>query len=87
MGAQSFCDVIPVPSKEADGIADGDKLQAELHLTAKPDVIPDDAIFSRVGAALPNWTAEQERAGLHRHMPIRIDGAWNGDLVEEVEEI
>jgi len=60
VGADSFCDVIPVPSKEADWLADGAKVQAELDLTAEPDVISDDAIFGRVGAAVPNLTAKQE---------------------------
>ena len=83
----SLGDVILVPSKEADGFSDGNKVEAELNLAAKPDVIPDDAIFGRVGATLPNLTTKQEGAGLHRHMPIGIDGAWNGDLVEEVEEV
>jgi hypothetical protein len=50
----SFCDVIPVPSKEADWLADGDKVQAELHLTAEPNVIADNAVFVRVGTTFPN---------------------------------
>ncbi len=84
---EAFGDVVFVPSEESDRFADGDKLQAELHLAAEPDVIPDDAIFGRVGAALPNLTTKQEGAGLDRHMPVGIDGAGNGDLVEEVEKV
>jgi len=87
VGAEAFCNVVLVPGEESDGFADGDKLQAELHLAAEPDVIPDNAIFGWVGATLPNLTAEQERAGLDRHVPIGIDGAGNGDLVEEVEKV
>ena len=87
MGAQPFCDVVLVPGEESDGFADGDKLQAELNLTAEPDVIPDDAIFGRVGATFPNSTMKQEGAGLDRHVPVGIDGAGNSDLVEEVEEV
>ena len=87
MGAQPFCDVVLVPGEESYGFADGDELQAELHLTAEPDVIPDDAIFCRVGTALPNSSAEQEGAGLHWHVPIRIDGAGNRDLVEQVKKV
>ena len=87
VGADSFCDVVLVPGEDADGSAVGDKVQAELHLTAEPDVIPDDAIFCWVGATLPNLTTKQEGAGLDRHMPVGIDGEWNGDLVEEIEEV
>jgi hypothetical protein len=76
-----------VPSEESDGLADGDKLKAELHLAAKPDVIPDDAVFDRVGATFPNSSAEQEGTGLDRHVPVGVDRAWNSDLVEEIEEI
>ena len=83
----SLGDVILMPSEESDGFADCNKLEAELHLVAEPDVIPDDAIFGRVRATLPNLTAKQERAGLDRHMPIGIDEAGNSDLVEEIEEI
>ena len=83
----SFCDVIPVPSKEADWLADGGKVQAELDLTAEPDVIPDDAIFTRVGATFPGLLAKKKRAGLDRHVPIGIDGAGDGNLVEEIKEI
>ena len=54
---EAFGDVILVPSEESDGHADGDKLQAELHLAAEPDVITDDAIFGRVGATFPDFTA------------------------------
>ena len=50
-------------------------------------MIADDPIFGRVVATLPNWTTKQERAGLDRHMPIRIDGAGNRDLVEQVKEV
>ena len=60
MGAEAFGDVVLVPGEDADGSADGDKVQAELHLTAEPDVIPDDAIFGRVGATFPNLTTKQE---------------------------
>ena len=87
MRTEAFGDIVFVPSEESDGIPDRDKLQAALHLAAEPDVIPDDAIFGRVGAALPNLTMKQERAGLDRHVPIGIDGAGNSDLVEEVEEV
>ena len=87
MRTEAFGDVVLVPGEDADGSADGDKIQAELHLTAEPDVIPDDAIFGRIGGAFPNLATKQERAGLDRHVPIGIDGAGNGDLVEEVEEV
>ena len=60
MRAESFGDVILVPGEESDGFTDGDKLKAELHLAAEPDVIPDDAIFGRVGAALPNLATKEE---------------------------
>ena len=50
-------------------------------------MIAHDAVLSRVGATLPNSSAKQEGAGLNRHMPIRIDGAGNGDLVEQVKEV
>ncbi|PHX63352.1 MAG: hypothetical protein CK551_06455 [Planctomycetaceae bacterium] len=87
MGAEAFGNVVLMPWEKTDRFADGDKLQAELYLPAEPDVIPDNAIFGRVGAALPNLTTKQERAGLDRHMPVGIDRAGNGDLVEEVEEV
>ena len=76
-----------MPSEESDGLADGDKLKAELHLAAKPDVIPDDAVFDRVRAALPNSSAEQEGTGLDGHLVVGVDRARNSDLVEEVEEV
>ena len=64
MGAEAFGDVILVPGEESDGFTDGNEPQAEpqaeLHLPAEPDVISDDAIFGRVGAAVPNLTAKQE---------------------------
>jgi hypothetical protein len=50
-------------------------------------MITDDPIFGRVGTALPNLTSKQEGAGLDGHMPIRIDGAGNRGLVEEVKKI
>ncbi len=50
-------------------------------------MIPDDAIFGRVGTALPNLMMKQERAGLDRHMPVGINRTRDGDLVEEVEEV
>jgi len=84
---QAFGDVVLVPGEDADGYADGDKAQAELHLAAKPDMIADDPVVSRVGAAFPNLTTEQERAGLDRHVPVCIDRAGNGDLVEEVKKV
>ena len=56
MRTEAFGNVVLVPGEDADGPADGDKVQAELHLTAEPNVIPDDAIFRRVGATFPNST-------------------------------
>ena len=50
-------------------------------------MIAHDAVLRRVGATLPNSSAKQEGAGLHWHMPIRIDGAGNRDLVEQVKEV
>jgi hypothetical protein len=50
-------------------------------------VIPDDAIFTRVGATSPDLSAKKKRAGLDRHVPIGIDGAGDGNLVEEIKEI
>ena len=87
MRSEPCGDVILVPCEDADGLADGDKVQAKLHLAAEPDVIPDDAIFGRVGATFPDLSAKKERAGLDGHMPVGIDGVGNGDLVEEVEEV
>ena len=55
---EAFSDVVLVPGEDADGSAVGDKVQAELHLTAEPDVITDDAIFGRVGGAFPNLTTK-----------------------------
>ena len=60
MRSEPFGDVILVPGEDAYGFADGDKVQAELHLSAEPDVIPDDAIFGRVGATFPNLTAKKK---------------------------
>ena len=60
VGSETFSDVILMPSEESDGFADGDKLQTELHLSTEPDVIPDDAIFGRVGAALPNLATKEK---------------------------
>ena len=57
---QAFGDVVLVPSEDADGPADGDKVQAELHLTAEPDVIPKNAVFGRVGATFPNLKAKKK---------------------------
>ena len=87
MWTDAFCDVVLVPGENADGFADGDQLEAQFHLSAEPDVIADYAVLSRVGATLPNSSAEQEGAGLHRHVPIRIDGSGYGDLVEQVKEV
>ena len=87
MRTQAFGDVVLVPGEDADGSADGDKVQAELHLTAEPDVITDNPVFSGVGATFPNLTPKQERAGLDRHVPVCIDRAGNGDLVEEVKKV
>ena len=87
MWAEAFGDVVLVPGEKTDGFADGDQLQAQFYLSAEPDVIADYAALSRVGATLPNSSAEQEGAGLHRHVPICIDGAWDGDLVEEIEKV
>ena len=84
---EALRDVILVPSEDADRFADRDKFQAELYLAAKPDVIPDDAIFGRVGATFPDLSAKQERAGLDRHMPICIDRAGYRDLVEQVKKV
>lgn len=50
-------------------------------------MIPDDAKFGRVGAALPNLTTKQERAGLDRHVPVGVDRAGDGNLVKEVEKV
>ena len=55
---EAFGDVVLVPGEDADGSADGDKVQAELHLTAEPDVIPDNAVFGGVGATFPNLTVK-----------------------------
>ena len=85
MWADAFGNVVLVPGENADGFADGDQLQAQFHLSAEPDMIAHDAILSGVGATLPNSTAKKEGAGLHWHMPIRIDGAGNRDLVEQVK--
>ena len=87
MRTEAFGDVVLVPGEDADGSADGDKVQAELHLTAKPDVIPDYAIFGRVGATFQDLSAKKKRAGLDGHMPVGIDRTWDGDLVKEVEEV
>ena len=59
MWADAFCDVVLVPGENADGFADGDQLQAQFHLSAEPGVIADYAVLSRVGATLPNSSAEQ----------------------------
>ena len=58
MRAESFGDVVLVPGEKSDGLPDGNKLEAKLHLTAEPDVIPDDAIFGGVGATFPDLTTK-----------------------------
>ena len=78
MWADAFCDVVLVPGENTDGVADGNQLKAQFHLSAEPDMIAHDAVLSRVGTTLPNSSAKQEGAGLHRHMPIGVDRAWNG---------
>ena len=87
MWADAFGNVVLVPGENTDGFPNGDQLQAQFHLSSEPDMIAHDAVLSRVAAALPNSSAEQEGAGLHWHMPIRIDGAGNRDLVEQVKEV
>ena len=87
MRAEPFSDIVLMPGEETDWLADRDKVESELHLAAKPDVIPDDPILGWVGTTFPNLTTKQERAGLDRHVPVRIDRAGNGDLVEEVKEV
>ena len=87
VGPKPLGDVIFVPGKDADGFADGNQLQAQLHLAAEPDMVSHHAIPGRVGATFPNLTAEEEGAALDGHVPVGIDGPGNGDLVEEVEEI
>ena len=87
MWADAFCNVVLMPRENTDGVADGDQLEAQFHLSAEPDMIPHDAVLSGVGAPFPNLTTKQERAGLDRHVPVGIDGAGNGDLVEQVKEV
>ena len=87
MRTEAFGDVVLVPGEDAYGFADGDKVQAELHLAAEPDVIPDDAILGRVGATFPDLSAKKKRAGLDRHMPIRINRTRNSDLVKQVKKV
>ena len=60
MGAEAFGDVVLVPGEDADGPADGDKVQAELHLSAEPDMVAHHAIFGRVGGAFPNLSAKKK---------------------------
>ena len=50
-------------------------------------MIPDDAIFGRIGVTFPDFPAVEKRASLDRHISVGIDGAGDGDLVEEIEEI
>ena len=87
MWADAFCNVVLMPRENTDGVADGDQLEAQFHLSAEPDMIAHDAILSGVGATLPNSSAEQEGAGLHWHVPIRIDGTGNGYLIEQVKKV
>lgn len=58
VGAEAFGNVVLMPWEKSDRFADGNKLEAELHLAAEPDVIPDDAIFGRVGATFPDLTTK-----------------------------
>jgi len=87
MRAESFRDIVLVPSEDTDWLADRDKVKPELHLATKPDVIADDPVFTGIGATFPNLTTEQELAGLDGHVPIGIDRSRNGDLVEEVKKV
>ena len=60
VGAESFRNVVLVPGEDADGSADGNKVQADLHLTAEPDVVAHHAIFGRIGATFPNLATKEE---------------------------
>ena len=55
---EAFGDVVLVPGEDSDGLADRDKVQAKPHLSAEPDVIPDNAVFGGVGATFPNLTVK-----------------------------
>ena len=50
-------------------------------------MVAHHAVLSGVGVTFPDFTEVQKRASLDRHMPIGIDGAGDGNLVEEVEEV
>ena len=84
---EAFGDVVLMPGEKADRFADRNKFQAQLHLPAEPSMVAHHAVLSGVRVTFPDFTAVQKRASLDRHMPIGIDGAGNGDLVEEVEEV
>ena len=60
VGAEAFSNVVLVLGEDADGPADGDKLQAELHLAAEPNVIADNAVIVRVGTTFPNLATKEE---------------------------
>ena len=87
VGPKSPGDVVFVPGKNADRFTDGDQLEAQLHLAAEPDMVAHHPVLGWVGATLPDFPPEKKGTGLNRHMPIRVDGAGNGDLVEEVEKV
>jgi len=87
VGTQAFGDVILMPGKDANGFTDRNQFQAQFHLAAEPDMVAHHAILCGVGAALPDLAPKEEGTTLDGHMPIRVDGAGYGDLVEEVEEV
>jgi len=60
MRAESFGDVVLVPGEKSDGLPDGNKLEAKLHLTAEPDMIAHYAVLSWVGATFPDLSAKKK---------------------------
>jgi hypothetical protein len=86
VGTEPLGDVVLMPGEDSDRLANGKKLQRQLHLTAKPDMVSDHAVLGRVMASFPDLPAEKKRTGLDRHVPIGVDGTGNSDLVEKVKE-
>ena len=73
-----------MPNEEADGQVRCSEIPSFFKLASNPDMIARHAVFRREGFPFPDLASIKKGTGLNRHLVIGVDGAGDGDLVEQI---